>query len=166
VDNEENCKKIFEIIEKIQNLIKIIYPVHPRTRKNIEVFRLTEKINGMKNLKMIEPAGYLDFLNLMSNSKFVMTDSGGIQEETTVLGIPCLTLREETERPITVTEGWNVVVGLSEKKILDSVGIILKDYCKKGKIPEKWDGKAAERIVKILQKVKNEIENFRYTRWA
>jgi UDP-N-acetylglucosamine 2-epimerase (non-hydrolysing) len=154
VDNEEKCKKIFEIIEKIQNGIKIIYPVHPRTRKKIEEFGLTEKINGMKNLKMIAPAGYLDFLKLMSNSKFVMTDSGGIQEETTVLGIPCLTLREETERPVTVTEGWNAVVGLSEKKILDCVGIILKDYWKKGRIPEKWDGKAAERIINILQKVK------------
>lgn len=154
VDNEENCKKIFEILEKIQNGIKIIYPAHPRTRKNIEEFGLTEKIKGMKNLKMIEPAGYLDFLKLMSNSKFVMTDSGGIQEETTVLGIPCLTLREETERPVTVAEGWNVVVGLSEKKIRDNVGIILNDYWKKGNIPEKWDGKAAERIIKILQKVK------------
>lgn len=151
VDNEENCKKIFEIIEKIQNGIKIIYPAHPRTRKNIEEFGLTEKIKGMRNLKMIEPAGYLDFLKLMSNSKFVMTDSGGIQEETTVLGIPCLTLREETERPVTVTEGWNVVVGLSEKKILDSVSIILKGYWKKGKIPGKWDGKAAERIINILE---------------
>jgi UDP-N-acetylglucosamine 2-epimerase (non-hydrolysing) len=110
----------------------------------------------MKNLIVTEPLGYLDFLWLISNAKFVLTDSGGIQEETTILNIPCITLRENTERPETVKEGTNIITGTNKKKIINCVNIILKDKWKKGEIPEKWDGKSAERIVNIIRKI-NEI---------
>ena len=98
----------------------------------------------------IPPAGYLDFLNLWKNSLFIMTDSGGIQEEATVLGIPCITLRENTERPVTVSQGTNVLVGNNMNKLSTYVDNILKGNFKKGKCPELWDGKTAKRIVKIL----------------
>ncbi len=152
VDSKESCYKIFDIMNEIQRTIKIVYPVHPRARKKFKEFGIIEKIKEMKNLEMIEPVGYLDFLKLVSNSMFVMTDSGGIQEETTVLDIPCLTLRNETERPVTVQEGTNVVVGLEKELILKHVGMILEGKGKSGRFPEKWDGKGAGRIVRILNK--------------
>jgi len=98
----------------------------------------------------VRPQGYLDFLKLMMDAAFVLTDSGGIQEETTVLGIPCLTLRENTERPVTVTKGTNSVVGLDGKKIMNTVHAILKSRPKKGTTPRLWDGRAAQRICRVL----------------
>jgi UDP-N-acetylglucosamine 2-epimerase (non-hydrolysing) len=103
-------------------------------------------------INLIAPLGYLDFLNLMMHSKFVMTDSGGIQEETTVLGIPCLTLRETTERPITISQGTNVLVKNDTQKIIDEAFKVLDGKEKRGSCPEMWDGKASERIVNILSK--------------
>ncbi len=151
VDTKEGLENIFSILEQIQSNIKIIFPIHPRTRKNIENYNLESKLRGMKNVIVTEPLGYLDFLWLMSNSKLVLTDSGGIQEETTVLGVPCITLRENTERPVTVEQGTNLLVSTNRDKVIKkAIGVIENKIKINAKIPELWDGKAAERIVKIL----------------
>ena len=136
--------------EDISQNIKLIFPIHPRTTKQINIFGLDEKVAKMKNLLLIEPVGYYDFLKLQMNAKFILTDSGGIQEESTVFGIPCLTLRPNTERPITITEGTNKLVKLETKEIVRETDLILNGKAKKGKIPKFWDGKTAERIVKIF----------------
>ena len=150
VDSKKQLEFILGILNEIQRKIKIVFPVHPRTLKNLNRFNLMKKIAGQKNLILTEPLGYLDFLKLMSDSKFVLTDSGGIQEETTVLGVPCITIRNNTERPVTVDEGTNVLVSTDRKKIIEACGRLIKGSKIKGKIPNLWDGKAAERIVKII----------------
>ena len=150
VDKEEDLLKIFEIFEAIQNEIKIVLPLHPRTKNSIEKYGLNEKFNAMENLIIVGPQGYLDFLHLVSNSKFVLTDSGGIQEETTYLKIPCITMRFNTERPVTLTEGTNVLVGNDKEKVLENFNKIMDGNFKEGKIPELWDGNAAERIVRKI----------------
>lgn len=151
VDDEETLRGILQALDEIQREIPIIFPVHPRTTKQLSAFGLDGHIEKMANLRLIEPLGYLDFLSLMSQSKLVLTDSGGIQEETTVLGIPCLTLRENTERPVTITEGINTLVGSGPKRIVDETMKILHEGSKAGRVPELWDGQAAERIVTILE---------------
>ncbi len=150
VDNPENLWKILTAFEHIQKKIPIVFPVHPRTEKNIKNFGLEERVKSLKNLKLIPPVGYLDFLQLEQSCKFVLTDSGGIQEETTYLGIPCLTLRENTERPVTQKLGTNEIVGNDTEKIINNSEKILAGEWKNGQIPPLWDGKTAERIVKIL----------------
>jgi UDP-N-acetylglucosamine 2-epimerase (non-hydrolysing) len=124
--------------------------------KQLQEFGLASRLAAMANLRVTEPLGYLAFLNLMANAKMVLTDSGGIQEETTILGVPCLTLRENTERPVTVTTGTTTVVGSDPQRIIDECSAILRDGGKRGKIPELWDGKAARRIVDILSKIVKE----------
>ena len=152
VDNKEKLSNVIFSISEIQEKINVIWPLHPRTRKNLEDFELFIKIEKMKNLKLIKPLGYLDFLSLMKNASFVLTDSGGIQEETTVLGIPCLTIREETERPITVSLGTNNVVGLEKDNIIKAANELLNGKKINGEIPEYWDGNSSVRIVnKILE---------------
>jgi len=151
VDKKEDFENILSILEKIQEKIKIVFPVHPRARKNIQLFDLDNKIKSMKNLIITEPLGYLDFLFLMANSKLVLTDSGGIQEETTVLGVPCVTLRNNTERPVTVEQGTNLLVSIDKDKVVEKSLDAINDKIKlENRIPDLWDGKAAERIVKIL----------------
>jgi UDP-N-acetylglucosamine 2-epimerase (non-hydrolysing) len=145
VDNIQDLKKLFRILERIAIQIPVIFPVHPRTQA-----MLTSNEVNADFLKIIPPLGYLDFLNLMMDARFVLTDSGGIQEETTVLGVPCITLRETTERPITVTLGTNTVVGRSERKIVEAVEHVLQGDLVQGRIPRFWDGKAAKRICKII----------------
>ena len=153
VDNKEDFENMLYILGKMQEKIKIVFPVHPRARKNMQSFGLDDKIKRMKNIIVTEPLGYLDFLCLMSNSKLVLTDSGGIQEETTVLGIPCITLRKNTERPVTAEQGTNLLVSIDKKKVASKAMEVIENKIKlKNKIPELWDGKAAERIVKILLK--------------
>src|SRR5262249_20974339 len=110
VDSKETLSGILDALESISQRLPIVFPIHPRTRMRLEEFGLNERIRDLKGLITIEPLGYLDFLSLYSNSRLVLTDSGGVQEETTALSIPCLTLRTNTERPITVTEGTNRVV--------------------------------------------------------
>ena len=151
VDNRDNFTKILDAFEVIQQKIKIIFPIHPRTRKMLKDFGFTSRIEKMKNLKLLDPIGYLDFIKLTEKSKFVLTDSGGIQEETTYLGIPCLTLRENTERPITVEVGTNQLIGMDTSKIIDAGLKILNGDSKKGQVPELWDGHTAERIVRIVE---------------
>jgi len=144
---------ILEALTAISAKIPIIFPIHPRTRKMVEqfgfgdYFSMTEKPRG---LWITDPLGYLELLHLNLNAKMVITDSGGLQEEATVLGVPCITLRNNTERPITCEVGTNIIVGNSRDKILRHALAVLNGNVPPGKVPEKWDGKAAERIVRIL----------------
>ena len=131
-------------------MLPVLFPVHPRTARMLEQFGLHNRPAEDPRLTLIEPLGYIDFLNLQMNAKLVMTDSGGIQEETTVLGVPCMTLRKTTERPITVREGTNVIVGDDAQRITEEAANILDSGGKGGRCPELWDGRAAERIVRML----------------
>jgi UDP-N-acetylglucosamine 2-epimerase (non-hydrolysing) len=151
VDKKEKLAAIIEAVREVAVKIPIVFPIHPRTRKNIEAFGL----NGLTRsagISFIEPLGYTDFLKLEMDARFVMTDSGGIQEETTALGIPCLTLRDSTERPVTVSEGTNILVSDDRDKLINEAIKILDGKGKKGTIPYLWDGKAAERIIGILSR--------------
>lgn len=143
-------KGILEGICEVQKKIKIIWPIHPRSEKALRSFGFLKKIQEMKNLKLISSLGYIDMLCLISHSKFVLTDSGGLQEETTFLGIPCLTLRENTERPITVQIGTNKVIGLKKEDIIKNSFEIIGGAAKEGRIPVLWDGKTSKRIINIL----------------
>ncbi|MBL8182757.1 MAG: UDP-N-acetylglucosamine 2-epimerase (non-hydrolyzing) [Blastocatellia bacterium] len=150
VDNETTFTGIIDAICDVSQQLPIIFPVHPRTRAKIDEFGLTHKIASSK-IRLIEPLGYIDFMRLYSGARLVLTDSGGLQEETTVLGIPCLTLRENTERPVTITMGTNVLVGTDPKKIRITANEALSDRAKpEAKVPPLWDGKAAGRICDVL----------------
>jgi len=152
VDKKEVLVNILEGLKEAGNHIPIIFPIHPRAAKQIEKFKLGMYFSSQPNsgIYRTRPLGYIDFLDLMCNSKFVLTDSGGIQEETTVLGIPCLTLRKNTERPVTVKQGTNIVVGSDPRQIVREVTRIINGKEKKGGIPYLWEGKAAQRIVRVL----------------
>lgn len=151
VDDKKTFLRIIKALSTISKYLPVVFPIHPRTEKQINIFKLKRFFDN-SNIKLVRPIGYLDNLNLMMNSKFVLTDSGGIQEETTVLKIPCLTLRENTERPITAEVGSNTVVGTDTNRILSEFDKIMSNKYKKGKIPKYWDGKSSERIVKILER--------------
>lgn len=154
VDTETGLKAILELIELSTSKTKVVFPIHPRTRSNMAKFGLEQSLNQNKNLYLTEPLGYLEFIQLMTHSKAVLTDSGGIQEETTYLGIPCLTFRDSTERPITVTLGTNqLLADLDPKKTFAALEDILMGKNKKGQIPPLWDGHAAERIAENLYKI-------------
>jgi UDP-N-acetylglucosamine 2-epimerase (non-hydrolysing) len=169
VDDRESLENLLDIISDIGMRLPVVFPAHPRTMINIKKFGLEKYINEIncndiigrlhaggqcqdrgKLIHICPPLGYKELLNLNMNSMFVITDSGGLQEETTVCGIPCLTIRETTERPETVSIGSNVVVGTDRKKIMKNVESILSGKFKKGETPELWDGKTAQRLVKIL----------------
>jgi UDP-N-acetylglucosamine 2-epimerase (non-hydrolysing) len=152
VDLRESFERILDALEAIAAKLPIIFPVHPRTRKTIAELELSERVASIKDLRIIEPLGYLDFLNLSAGARLVLTDSGGIQEETTALGIPCLTLRENTERPITVEMGTNVVVGTDTEKIIGAASAALNGSAKKTlRQPPLWDGHTSERILDALE---------------
>jgi UDP-N-acetylglucosamine 2-epimerase (non-hydrolysing) len=151
VDNESIMMQIGQVLQGIGKRFPIIFPVHPRTRAKIADFKLSEIFSEQHGIRMVDPLGYLDFLNLMANARVVLTDSGGIQEETTILGVPCLTLRHNTERPITVEQGTNLLVGNQPESILAGFNQIMEG--KAGTLketPEFWDGKAAMRIAGVL----------------
>jgi UDP-N-acetylglucosamine 2-epimerase (non-hydrolysing) len=150
VDDPVVLDSLLGTLEWIQERLPVVMPLHPRTRKRLEELSLLKRATAMPNLELTEPLGYLDFLALTASAKLVLTDSGGLQEETTVLGIPCLTLRTSTERPVTVTVGTNVIVGSDPKAIRDNVESILAGRTKVGAIPELWDGRASERSAKVL----------------
>jgi UDP-N-acetylglucosamine 2-epimerase (non-hydrolysing) len=153
VDDPKILAGLLEALSNIAEELPIIFPIHPRTRKMAEEFGLGHYFNSGKTIEGIwctEPLGYLEFLHLNMNAKMVLTDSGGLQEETTVLGVPCVTIRPNTERPITCTEGTNVLVGNDPVKVLEAAHAIFHGPALTGKIPEKWDGHAAERIVDVL----------------
>ena len=141
---------LLDAIEAIQSDMPIIFPIHPRTKKNIANFGMQERVDQMTNLRLVEPIGYLDFLKLNAKAYVVLTDSGGLQEETTILQVPCITLRENTERPITCEVGSNQLVGVDPQVILEAYQRIRDGKLPEPRIPELWDGCAAERIVNIL----------------
>lgn len=155
VDDSIVFGRIIDSLELIQNDMPIIFPIHPRTCQNLKSFGFDQRIKGMPNLQIVEPLGYLDFLKLMASARIVLTDSGGIQEETTILKIPCLTLRENTERPVTIEIGSNQIVGTQTQDILDAYRKVTSGNWRTPKIPPLWDGKAAQRIVKIMLKTFN-----------
>ena len=149
VDDPEVLGKLLDALDVVQSDMPVLFPVHPRTRAKLEDFGLAARVAAMKELRLIEPLGYLDFLRLMSSARIVLTDSGGIQEETTILQVPCLTLRDNTERPVTVELGTNRIVGQDPAKIL-AVYRELMTHKTSGQPPPLWDGHASERIVEIL----------------
>ncbi|MCK5050526.1 MAG: UDP-N-acetylglucosamine 2-epimerase (non-hydrolyzing) [Candidatus Cloacimonetes bacterium] len=151
VDNKNGLLTILNAFEEISRSINLIFPIHPRTTKQIQAFDLEDKVKKMKNLHLIPPVGYYDFLKLQMDAKFILTDSGGIQEESTYFGVPCLTLRPNTERPITITEGTNILVKLNTNDIINEAQKILSGNIKKGSIPKYWDGNTAKRIVEIFR---------------
>jgi len=151
VDDPAVFGGILDALEVIGADMPIVFPVHPRTQHNMGKSDVGRRAQAMGCLKMIEPAAYLDFLKLMSSAKLVLTDSGGIQEETTILGVPCLTLRENTERPITCQIGTNQIVGTATKQILAGYRQAMTSNGCRAVVPPFWDGRAAERTVKILQ---------------
>ena len=150
VDNRESFGSILEALDEIGKRLPVIFPVHPRTKKTIAQLGLDRRVEKTKGLRLIDPLGYLDFLNLFSGARLVLSDSGGIQEETSVLGVPCLTLRENTERPITVSMGTNTVVGTDPGRIIDAAFSALNRFWKEPAVIPFWDGHAAERVVDEL----------------
>jgi UDP-N-acetylglucosamine 2-epimerase (non-hydrolysing) len=146
VDSLDKLRQLLSAIDTIAAQVPVIFPVHPRTQQRIEQSR----VEHHPEFRFIQPIGYLDFLCLLNKATVVLSDSGGIQEETTALGVPCLTLRENTERPITISQGTNLLVGTDPEKIVSAALNILGGKSKEGRIPPLWDGRAAERIVEIL----------------
>ncbi len=155
VDCLETLERIWKPLQELSREIRIVFPVHPRTRKRLlelgwDGLAARSPADNPVGMQITPPLSYLRFLHLQREAAMVITDSGGIQEETTVLGVPCLTIRENTERPATVMEGTNVVVGLNPERILEEAGKVLSGKGKHGQTPKLWDGLAAQRIVKIL----------------
>jgi UDP-N-acetylglucosamine 2-epimerase (non-hydrolysing) len=146
VDDSSRLRMIMDAITEISKRLQVVFPVHPRTAERLRAMNF----HCGEGVRIIDPLGYLDFLKLMAGAKFVLTDSGGIQEETTTLGIPCLTLRENTERPVTISEGTNTLVGLDGRKIIAAAENILRRGAGRHGIPELWDGAAAARIVEVI----------------
>jgi UDP-N-acetylglucosamine 2-epimerase (non-hydrolysing) len=151
VDDLETLSRILEALEMIQRDMLIVFPVHPRTKKILSSLIPCKRLEQMPHLRAIDPLGYLDFLKLMTSARLVLTDSGGIQEETTCLGVPCLTLREESERPITMECGSNHIVGTDSAGIIEGYQRVLSKLKDGFQVPPLWDGHAAERIVEILR---------------
>jgi UDP-N-acetylglucosamine 2-epimerase (non-hydrolysing) len=150
VDNRPCLEVLLSILKQAASQDELVFPIHPRTRKNLNTFGLENEFNSIKNLKMIGPVGYFDFINLMISSSFILTDSGGIQEESTWLGIPCITLRDNTERPLTVEKGTNRITGLDLAKVSSALDWA-RHFDKAGYTPPPlWDGNASKRVVQIL----------------
>jgi UDP-N-acetylglucosamine 2-epimerase (non-hydrolysing) len=151
VDTREAFSEMLDAFERIGERITVVYPMHPRSRKTLSEVGLLERAESMGGLRMTSPLGYLDFLELEARAAFAMTDSGGVQEETTVLGVPCLTLRPNTERPVTISEGTNRLVGTAPEAIVDAAEEILDgEHEVPGRLPELWDGHASERIADVI----------------
>jgi len=150
VDDPKIFSGIVEALEVIQRDLPVIFPVHPRTRARVAEVLTPERLSALPDLRPVEPVGYLDFLKLMDESRLVLTDSGGIQEETTILKVPCLTIRENTERPVTCEVGTNRLAGVRTESILAAYRQVASGEGGGGDIPPLWDGRAAERIVEIL----------------
>jgi len=148
VDDSETLKSILESLLTVNEQLDVVFPVHPRTRTRIAQFGI-----GIDKLHLLEPVPYIEFLALQKRAMVVITDSGGIQEETTYLQVPCLTVRSNTERPITVTMGTNILVGQDSRKLAFELSAILEGRAKRGSVPPLWDGKAGDRIADVLQQL-------------
>jgi UDP-N-acetylglucosamine 2-epimerase (non-hydrolysing) len=153
VDDKIVFLPLMKMLAEFSSQLPIVFPVHPRTKEKITEYCPEYLSEDYPDFHLIEPTGYLSFLNLMSSAKLVLTDSGGIQEETSVLNVPCLTLRENTERPVTIEVGTNELIGIDPVNIKPAVQAILQGKLKRGERPPMWDGKSAERIVKILMDI-------------
>jgi UDP-N-acetylglucosamine 2-epimerase (non-hydrolysing) len=151
VDDPQVLRRLLTSLQRISAQVPLVIPIHPRTINRIQAAGLQSLIAGQRILHL-PPLGYLEMLGLMSAARMVLTDSGGMQEETTALGVPCLTLRENTERPITVEEGTNTVVGTDVERIERAVDEIIAGDGKTGRAPELWDGQAAQRIAEVLSR--------------
>jgi UDP-N-acetylglucosamine 2-epimerase (non-hydrolysing) len=149
VDRLETLRDILRAVRCVASRMPVVFPVHPRTRNRLHELGLDGELEGTI---LTEPLGYIDFLSLTSHARLILTDSGGLQEESTALGIPCLTLRENTERPVTVTDGTNRIVGTRAADILDGVELALMPTTTAARIPELWDGHAAERIALVINR--------------
>jgi UDP-N-acetylglucosamine 2-epimerase (non-hydrolysing) len=149
VDEPATLRPLVRALREVADRVPLIFPVHPRTRARIDALDLGGLLDTPRIL-LLPPLGYLELLGLMAQARLVLTDSGGLQEETTALGVPCITLRENTERPITVERGTNTVVGSNPERILAAVDTVLRDGGKRGRAPDLWDGRAAERIVDVI----------------
>ncbi len=147
--------RILHALEEIQRELSIAFPIHPRRRKRLSEFGLTDRADAMPGLLICDALGYLDFLGLIVQSNIVITDSGGLHEKTTTLGISCLTLRENTERPVTVTEGTNIVVSVNPELIVADARRAISGEGKTGRIPPLWDGKASDRIAEVFRRWEN-----------
>jgi UDP-N-acetylglucosamine 2-epimerase (non-hydrolysing) len=145
VDDQATLRGLLRAVECVQRDLPVVFPVHPRTRK-----AMADMTVALPNLRLVDPLGYLEFMNLVSHARFVMTDSGGIQEETTFLGIPCVTMRTSTERPVTVDQGTNVLVGLDPDRIIAAAQTAAAAPRGVRQVPDLWDGHAARRILDIL----------------
>jgi UDP-N-acetylglucosamine 2-epimerase (non-hydrolysing) len=150
VDTLEAAETTVKALELLADRLPLVLPLHPRTRSRLQEFQLLERLTAHDKAQIIEPLGYLDFLALMDSARLVFTDSGGIQEETTALGVPCLTFRDNTERPITITHGTNQLVGRDPLRVAAATDVILAGGRPQGRIPELWDGRASERILAIM----------------
>ncbi len=146
VDGREQLRALLDALAEVAARMTVLFPIHPRTRHRIEEWDMEVD----SRIRLLEPLGYLEFLGLMADCKLMLTDSGGIQEETTALGVPCLTLRDNTERPITIDQGTNTLLGSNAADIVPAVGEILATGGKKGRIPPLWDGKSAARVADII----------------
>ena len=153
VDDPQILREICGVLKQIAESVPLVFPIHPRTRQRIEDNNLQFAVGNEKKMFLPEPLNYVRFMNLVFNCRFVITDSGGIQEETTVLGVPCVTLRENTERPVTVTSGTNILVGADREKIVSEGKKRINGYRCEGSIPPLWDGHAAERIVETIMRL-------------
>ena len=150
VDEAGPLREALDMLADISLRLPLVWPMHPRAKANVERLGLSSKLSGAR-IAVLPPQGYLEMLGLLTEAKLVLTDSGGIQEETTALGVPCLTLRENTERPVTISEGTNVLCGTDPFVIRREAEAVLEGRAKAGRIPELWDGKAAERIAEVLR---------------
>jgi UDP-N-acetylglucosamine 2-epimerase (non-hydrolysing) len=148
VDAPQALAAVLEVVAELATRVPVVFPVHPRTRKNIDTFGLSRLLHS--NVLLLEPLSYLPFIGLAARSRMILTDSGGIQEEATVLGIPCITLRSNTERPITCTVGTNILAGTDPRRMREAIGQVLEGRTKPASVPDKWDGHAAKRIVQVL----------------
>jgi UDP-N-acetylglucosamine 2-epimerase (non-hydrolysing) len=160
VDRKEKLRSLMQSLEDISRDIALIFPIHPRTRKNLDDFKIDvgreidlSELGDIRDpdIYMLSPLGYNEFMKLVKNSLGLITDSGGIQEETTFLGIPCFTIRENTERPITIEMGTNILIGSDTDRLKGSIRDLLNGKLKTGEIPQLWDGKAASRILDVLE---------------
>jgi UDP-N-acetylglucosamine 2-epimerase (non-hydrolysing) len=152
VDNKEGLHKLFQLLCELSTKYKLVFPVHPRTIKNIANLGMSKDFNAIKELIFTEPLDYFAFQKLIKDCKFIVTDSGGIQEESTFLQVPCLTLRPNTERPVTCTVGTNTLIPFDVSEVLNYISTIESGTYKKGEIPTYWDGKATNRIFDVLKK--------------
>jgi UDP-N-acetylglucosamine 2-epimerase (non-hydrolysing) len=151
VDDVEALTNIVDTMIELSIRLPLVCPLHPRTKKQLEAARLLQRLSRYERIRLTAPLGYIEFLSLMSQARLVLTDSGGVQEETTVLGIPCLTLRQTTERPVTITKGTNKLVGTDRATVLRAVDDVLEEGETHHLIPDLWDGRAAKRICEILE---------------